>query len=339
MNLETNKNLLYVLITARCPLSCSFCMTKHLHRNEDLELNEKALESLFRLSTQSKKVCISGEGDPLAAWKLILSIVKKSPPNTHFELITSSYWNKNKTREFLEELSALCVKNNCTLAYRISIDKFHEIEIKRDVLKILLEIFTSTELPNINLQIRSITGQEKYLFDRLESTLNRRSISFEIIKKNPIEYELNSSRLKIKMQFKPTVKPSSFDYKDEWSIDRYIDYLEKSRETDFHIGLMKHSPNTPVYDITINPNGDVVLYGAEPFVIGNIEKEVIDYQVIYNRIQKNEQLSYLTNNRFIDLISDWRKNEKAAELIKIVNNPFWIVRNLHKHELLNLNML
>lgn len=330
------EHLLYILITANCPLSCDFCMTKHLHRDEDLEFNSNAIKSLFNLSKDSKKVCISGEGDPLAAWQSIESIIKHGPDSQHYELITSSYWNTTRTKTLLENLSDACNAKKSTLAYRISIDEYHQTEIKRDVLDILISIFSSTELPHLNLQIRSITGQEEYLFDRISKLFSKYSISYEARQLNEIEHEIISSNLNVKIQFKPTVKPSDFDYEDDWNMDKYIKYLENKRGTDFHIGMMKYSNSSPRYDITINPNGDVVLYGAEPFVLGNVEKEILDTSLITSRIKKNKELSYLTQNKFSHLLDEWRKNSESAELIDKVNNPFWVVRNLHKQGLLNL---
>lgn len=328
------ENLLYVLTTARCPLSCSFCMTKHLHRNEDLVLNDKALQSLVNLSKVSKKVCLSGEGDPLASWQSLVKIIKNSPHQIHYELITSSYWNRNRTESFLIKISELCKQTNSSLVYRISIDEFHEKEIKRDVLDILIRIFADNAFNNINLQIRSITGQEDYVFNRLTNNLKSKNISFEIDKINQIEYVIKTKIFVIKIQFKPTVKPASFNYKDEWTIDKYLLYLEEKRKSNFHIGLLNSSWKNPKFDITINPNGDLVLYGLEPFILGNITREIFTYELITKRIEKNDKLKYLIQNRFYDLITAWSKNERKKSVIENVNNPFWIVRYLYDENLL-----
>ncbi|WP_182922449.1 SMC-Scp complex subunit ScpB [Pedobacter planticolens] len=312
-------------------------MTKHLHRNEDLEINNNTLNSLRNLSSQSGKVCISGEGDPLAAWENLLTIIESGPENINYELITSSFWNMQRTRRLLETLSRICEAKNCTLAYRISIDQFHAKEINRDVLEILISIFVKQKLSNASLQIRSITGQEKYVFDRLQGILQSKNIQYDITKLSEIDYKLNTNCLQIKLQFKPTVLPSNFDYLDEWPIDRYIDFLEKSRNTEFHIGLLNNSMENPVFDTTINPDGTVVLYGAEPFVLGNITKEVFTYELLKQRVLMNKNLTDLISARFIDLVNMWRSDSKQAELIEKVNNPFWLIRNLHEQNLLTLH--
>lgn len=311
-------------------------MTKHLHRDEDLVLNDYSLKSIYNLSLQSKKVCISGEGDPLASWKNLYKILENSPKETHFELITSAYWNKSKTEVLLNEISQICESSNSTLGYRISIDQFHELEIKRDVLRILIDIFQSNKFKNITLQIRSITGQEKYLFRRLKDTLTITNIAYKIVQINEIEYELQSDKFTIKIQFKPTVNPIEFNYIDSWTIDKYISFLEESRNSYFHIGLLNSSIINPMFDITINPNGDIVLYGLEPYVLGNITQEVFDYELIKQKVFENDNLKDIITIRFIDIINNWRRDKNKVKLIQEVNNPFWIVRNLYNRKLLDL---
>ncbi len=328
-------NLLYILTTARCPLNCTFCMTKDLHRDEDLELNENAIQSLYNLSAVSGKVCISGEGDPLANWESILTIIKGNPWNIHYELITSSYWAKNRTALFLQELDILCQEKQSTLSYRISLDQFHAEQTERDVLSILLEIFLSSNFKNISLQIRSITGQENYLSGRIQTFMDLHSIEFSINKLNDLESKVITNQLEIKIQYKPTVNPSDFDYSDDWTIDKYIDFIEKQRSSAFHIGLLNDSIIEPLFDITINPNGDLILYGAEPYVLGNISREICNYEMIKSKVRETPELNYLVSHRFIDLINAWRKDKEKSELIDRVNNPFWIVRNLQKENLLN----
>lgn len=311
-------------------------MTKHLHRNEDLELNNNALQSLYNLSIISNKICLSGEGDPLANWKSIGQIIKNNPDNIHYELITSSFWNKHKTKLLLSELSLLCKTKNSTLAYRISIDEFHAKETNRDVLEILVALFSENNFQNITLQIRSITGQEDYLFNRLQQLFGEKNIKLAITALNEIEYEVLTTKVCIRIQFKPTVNPDNFNYIDDWNIDKYIEFLEKSRNSAFHIGLLNDSILNPQFDITVNPNGDIVLYGVEPFVLGNITKEVIDYEILKHRVKENSELQNIISRRFIELIQAWRNNSKKAELIKRVNNPFWIIRNLHDEKLLSV---
>lgn len=336
--MSNKDHLLYVLLSARCPLSCSFCMTKHLHRNEDLILNNYSIESLNNLSLSSKKICLSGEGDPLVVWENIIELIRQGALNSHYELITSSYWNLRRTKDLISKLNNICDEKNSSLSYRISIDEFHQNETKKDVLAILLGIFAEDKFDSVNLQIRSVTGQEKYVFERINKLLKNNTISYRIKKLNEIEYELKFDNTIIKMQFKPTVFPSKFDYEDEWTLDKYVRFLEEIRKTQFHMGLLEYSLNKKKYDVTINPNGDVVLYGLEPFILGNITNEVFSYKLINERVEENMALKYLTDNRFISIINDWRMDERKASIIKAVNNPFWVVRNLNKHYLLDLNI-
>ncbi|HEX7757687.1 MAG TPA: hypothetical protein VF421_20220 [Niabella sp.] len=309
-------------------------MTKDFHRDENIELNENALQSLYNLSAVCDKICISGEGDPLANWQAIPQIIGSNPINVHYELITSSYWARNKTKSFLQELDLLCSQKKSTLSYRISVDQFHAEQTERDVLETLIAIFLSNDFKNISLQIRSVTGQEGYLFDRIAKLMNKHFISFYFHKINDLESEIITSKFNIKIQFKPTVNPSEFNYIDNWTIDKYIEYIERRRGVPFHIGLLNDSLSDPLFDITINPNGDLVLYGAEPFTIGNITKEIFSCEMIAQKIRMNEDLSELMSYRFVDLIHLWRRNKQRAILIDRINNPFWIVRNLYKEKLL-----
>ena len=311
-------------------------MTKHLHRNEDLIFNDFTVRSLQNLSKESKKICLSGEGDPLVVWQNIIKLIENGPNNSHYELITSSFWNQEKTKNFLQEISKICEPKECTLAYRISIDKFHEEEISRDVLNNIITVFISNTLSNINLQIRSITGQENYLFNRINSIFENRKIKLQTEQINDITYLVKSKSIEINIQFKPTVKPSDFEYIDEWNIKKYIGFLEKSRNTDFHIGMIEYSNEQKVYDVTINPNGDVVLYGLEPFILGNITKELVSYDLIEKRVQENELLNSLTMSRFIDIINEWKKDKERKSIIENVNNPFWVVRNLFENNQLTI---
>jgi len=312
-------------------------MTKHLHRDIDLTFNENTLKSLYNISSLSKKVCISGEGDPLAEWKSILKIIDNGPENQHYELITSSYWNESRTLQLIQKLSNSCLKKHSRLAYRISIDKFHAEETARDILSILLNIFSTNKFNNVSLQIRSLTGQENYLFHRIKEYFEGHKITYEICQTSKIEYEVYSKVSTIKIQFKPSVFPSKFNYNDSWNITNYINYLENKRQTEFHIGHLKYSEENPVYDITINPNGDVVLYGAESFIIGNIEEEVLNCKTIRERVNSTPSLKHLVSKRFIHHIEEWNEVEETKKLIESVNNPFWVVRNLSKNNLLKLN--
>ena len=324
-------NLLYVLMTARCPLSCSFCMTKHLHRDVDLDLTKFSVKNILNLSAISKKVCISGEGDPLVTWKSVLKLIENGLPNTHFEIITSAFWAEKKIEDFLLKIQKITTKNSTTVAFRLSLDEFHETQINRDTLISILNIGKKNNIDkSISFEIRSITGQEDYIFQRLKKSFEKIDINFKINKLNDLAYSIQSSILNLKVQFKPTVKPNNFDYQDSWTILKYIEHIEKQRESNFHIGYVKYSKSNPDLDITINPNGDVVLYGLEPFILGNIYNEIITYEKLLLQLNSLPVLRYLTNTPFKELIKNWSKNTKIEKIVSTVNNPFWVVRNIEE---------
>lgn len=145
--------------------------------------------------------------------------------------------------------------------------------------------------------------------------------------KSELQYFLNTQSFNLKVKFKPTVSPVNFDYKDNWDIYRYINYIEKNRGSKFHIGMINDSLKTPLFDVTINPNDDVVLYGLEPLIIGNINREIVDYNFIAKKVRENKIVNYLTGTPFIKLLNKWSIEKDLEKIILSVNNPFWVIRN------------
>jgi len=305
-------------------------MTKDLHGNSDLVLNENSRRSLSNLSQISKKVCISGEGDPLMAHNVVTDIIKSGPDFTHYELITSSFWKESKTTEYLKQISTICDKKHCKLTYRLSIDKFHSEELKSNPFKSLLNIFSRHKLENISMDLRSITGQEEFVFKAIKLAFDESKFKFSIIQDDDLCYKVLYNSKSINLAFKPTVSPSKFNYKEEWNLERYISYLEKKRGNKFHLGLLNDDLESPHFDITINPNGDLVLYGLEPYILGNITKEVLDYGILKSRMKENFDLYNLIKQNFSDRIVELQKKPRSRELLLQTNNPFWIIRNLER---------
>ena len=83
------RNLVYILVTDRCNVGCDFCMCNKKRNGDHMILYPQSLENLSRLTSDSYKIGISGQGEPLLNKEAIMQILNLPGRERQFDLITS----------------------------------------------------------------------------------------------------------------------------------------------------------------------------------------------------------------------------------------------------------
>jgi hypothetical protein len=303
-------------------------MTTELHGELDLSLNEKSLKSLDKLIGNSRKICFSGEGETLMAWKSILKLLNRPGSGRTFEIITSAFWPYDRLNKFLNDVREIISANGDTCNVRVSVDEFHSAKVKHNNISKLISRFLEAGIdPHLTLGFRSITGQEEFVRGVLEaatSGLGAKAVWNSI---DPLRHFLTVNSHEFQIDYKNIVSPGPSGLVDPFPLGRYIAELERRYGRPFTLGSLEYSDNNPGFDITVNPNGDVVFYGMENKPIGNVANGLFDYGVVASVFASDPLYQLLYKTPFNEILRDLRRDEEMSTLIDSVNNPYWIVRN------------
>ena len=290
-------------------------------------LNESAYRSLDALISGARKICFSGEGETLMAWRSILDLLRRPGSGRVFEIITSAFWPYDRLDRFLHSVASIVRDNRDVCNIRVSVDEFHDAKVRHDNTPALLSRFlnNNVDVP-LTLGFRSITGQEEYVrrkFNQAATTLGKKP-KWE--SEDPLRHILTIGDTEFLVEFKNVVMPGKSGISDPCALDRYIEILESRYSRPFTLGSLEYTDENPGFDITVNPNGDVVFYGMESTVIGNVNAELIDYRVISKAFGTSELCQLLYRKPFSEVLSLIRQSERLGALAEEVNNPYWIVR-------------
>ena len=130
MHLNLGEHLVYIDITTVCPFGCTFCMYESSRPSRlpvNLEITPQIATHLSMLVGHSatRKVVISGEGEPLMNPETILGIVDIcSVSHKPVELITSALAPQVLYR-LIEDIGAFLEMPDNRFNIRISIDGYH----------------------------------------------------------------------------------------------------------------------------------------------------------------------------------------------------------------------
>jgi len=118
---------------------------------------------------------------------------------------------------------------------------------------------------------RSITTDKDFVEKYISEELEKANLSFKLENLDTIKTKLIINSKSFFICYQSIVDPINYGIKDKYDIDTYIGFLEKKYRTDFTLGYLCAEKKLGL-DITINPNGDVLFYGIETEVIGNINR-------------------------------------------------------------------
>lgn len=321
-------HLPYFLVTDFCNVGCDFCMCKTKRNGDHLVLNKQATKNMRQLIKLSERIGISGQGDPIFNKKAVLNIISLGNRNK-FEIMTSGNVSTKELIEFVNQIKKSIQKNKSKIKIRISLDRFHLSKIKHKNLIPLINYFSKNSDKSMELTFRSITIDKKFIKNYLKNELKKVNKKVEFIDLTPINSKLKVNGKSFNVDFQSIVNSPENELKDLYSPEEYILLLEKNLNKDFKLGNQLKNGKIGI-DITINPNGEVLFYGLEFEVIGNILNEKIDYTIVKNFILNNKIYHPFFRIPYKEILKALRKNKGFSKMIDKINNPFWIMRNLYE---------
>jgi len=261
------------------------------------------------------------------AWKSILELLRRPGKDRIFEIITSAFWPYSRLDLFLKEVADIVRTNGDVCNLRVSVDEFHDAKVKHDNTSALLSRFLgSNEDGPLTLGFRSITGQEEYVRKKFHDATLALGKTCNWQNDDPLRHTLSIDGTNYLVEYKNVVNPNRSELLDPCPLDKYIRILEERYSRPFTLGSLEYTDKNPGFDITVNPNGDVVFYGMESAVIGNINEQLVDYSRIAEFFQSSELCRTLYRKPFSEILSVLRRDIGLRALVEEVNNPYWIIR-------------
>ncbi|HDR1103442.1 TPA: hypothetical protein QB288_000177 [Pasteurella multocida] len=326
------KHLLYIDITQVCGLGCGFCMyaDKHTSAAIHFRLSDISRKNLIQLinSPDVKNISISGEGEPLNNIETFFEILSLSNGERNFEFITSGFIKSDKLERFYDKLqSKLHPKDKCNI--RLSSDSHHVAAIKNKNHGFSINYFETQRPRNLTLSFRSIDCDKLFTQLYLMEEAEKYNFSCEMKRISILEDELYINNNKYKIDYKNLVypKPEDMNY---LSLKDYVIAIENKTNKPFTFGSLNKAPIETGIDLTIKPNGDVFLYGMEVSNLGNLHFDEFNWDIIASLIKKNKVFSFLYEHRLLDVLEKNKDDNQINQIIKQVNNPYWLIKEIHR---------
>jgi hypothetical protein len=341
--MELDGHLLYIDVTQNCGIGCDFCMYDALHdaSSSDLRLTPKGRENVSKLINNKsvKRVSISGEGEPLNNIATILEIIDLSEGGVPFELITSGFWRHDKLVELYRRLNAKAGKKNDTYNVRLSTDSYHTPRLKNMPQGRTMRFFVDEDPENLTLSFRSICCDREYTRQFLFEQAREFGLEAEAVEKTELDDVLNLERFSLGINYKNLVNPEQCSREDYTTLEEYVKAMERKSGKPFTLGSINPSPEPNGLDITIKPNGSVLLYGLEVRSVGNVHKDDISIEDLRRIVEEDPLFRVFYSVPLLDLIAIISEDADAKEIIKRANNPYWVVKFLHEQNKLDVRKL
>ncbi|MEN6385700.1 MAG: radical SAM protein [Phycisphaerales bacterium] len=245
-------NSMGMLLTYKCPASCSFCYYRCNPNKGGLLSLENALsawQSLIKIAGSSAKIHITG-GEPFLYWShlsSILSEAKKLGLGTVDVIETNAFWATDKA-DVVEKLKFLDSHN--VKKIKISYDPFHAEFVDYSKVKLLAD--TGAEILGKD---RVLVRWQEYMAADLNvmnmSEEEKISLFIDSIKKFPCRFNGQAARGRLS---------EAFESKD-------IDEIAKSNCRNSFLSSK---------GIHLDPYGNVFSGTCSGIIIGNIEKQPLD---------------------------------------------------------------
>ncbi|MBI4980013.1 hypothetical protein HZC30_00480 [Candidatus Woesearchaeota archaeon] len=302
-------------------------MCNNKRKRDNLIVRGIVKDNLQELTSKCKLIGISGQGDPIFNQNAVFDILKICGRNKQFELITSGNIPQKKFMIFIKNMEEIVKNNGSFLRLRFSLDRHHLSKITHNHFLWLINYFLKEEPSHLELMFRSITTDKDFVEKYVSKELEKANLSFKLENLNAIKTKLIINNKSFFICYQSIVNPTNYGIKDKYDIGTYVDCLEKKYRKDFTLGYIC-AGEKPGLDITINPNGDVLFYGIETEVIGNINRERVSYERITQFVTNSPAHTNLVLIPFKKILSKLRKDVEFSKSIDRTNNPYWIIRNL-----------
>ncbi|MCP3658852.1 MAG: 4Fe-4S cluster-binding domain-containing protein [Bacteroidetes bacterium] len=279
----TGKSLACLFITRFCGVGCPFCFFKSApswrKNNIQDEFNNEGINKFIKFARSANigYLLLSGGGEPLNKKKTVLKIIEESPID-RIVLVTSGNWAKyqNNTTKYIDQIydSALKNKNNTHVVIRVSVSKYHAINLGIDC---ALNIIKTFEIKDYNEKIISLqikTFKNDNTLKKLLSKLRIESINEttqKLISDNSILEKIIPEKVTIKLQsglilkiglsevFESTNNPDLRDpLKCQSGIKIFNNDLKYSEKQ--NPSIIKNYDETYGLDWSINYNGNISIW-------------------------------------------------------------------------------
>lgn len=335
VNMKLHGHLLYIDITQICGIGCAFCMYSDKHNSGmNMELSTQAKENLASLinSPEVKRISVSGEGEPLNNARVFHEILSLSDGGKSFEFITSGFFPHDKLTDFYDETSRLVTLKSDTCNIRLSSDHHHIEKIRHKPHGFSIHYLSSRRPPGLTFSFRSVDTDRAFTQGYLIDELARWGLSASIEYRSALEDVLIIERETFSIDYKNLVHPSPYALAECLDLQGYIQAIEKKVGKRFTLGSLNKSPQVNGIDLTIKPNGDMFFYGIENERLGNIHIDRICWEYLAQHVRETPLVKALYTQPFSDLLSQLADDRHAQHIIKKVNNPYWLIKEIANHD-------
>ncbi|MEY8200145.1 MAG: radical SAM protein [Colwellia sp.] len=333
--MDLTGHLLYIDITQICGIGCAFCMYADKHKNgKNMELTAKAKNNLRNLinSPDVKRIAISGEGEPLNNIRVFHEILELSEGGKLFEFITSGFLPHEPLVSFYTKTNDIVKANGDICNIRLSSDYFHIEKIIHKPHGYSLDHWLKNRPSNLTLSFRSIDIDREFTRNYLSGELKKLSIESVIEQEGVLEDKMIINDHSFGIDYKNLVKPTQVTKSEYLDIYGYIEAIEKKVGKSFTLGSMNKSPQNNGMDVTVKPSGDVYFYGIENIKLGNINSDTLTWESLGILANDTPLIKSLYTKPFVQLIEKIKDSDAVSKLIEKANNPYWVVKDLAKHE-------
>ncbi|OHD95401.1 MAG: hypothetical protein A2019_04450 [Sulfurimonas sp. GWF2_37_8] len=340
--MKLENHLIYFDITQICGVGCEFCMYSDKHTIKDhLVLTKKAKVNISKLINHEeiKRVSISGEGEPLNNIKAFKEILLLSNGGIAFEFITSGYISHDKLINLYDEINEIIIKNGDTCNIRLSTDSYHIAKINHKPHAISVKYFLDNNLTNMTFSFRSIDIDKEFTRNYLQEELKLLGIKSKILINDELEDSVIIDNKKLQIDYKNLVKPTFLKDMKYMTLSEYIEAKEKKLNKVFTLGNVNPKALLNGMGITIKPNGDIYFYGIDCNLLANINSDTVDIDFFKNIVLRDKLINTLYTIPFMQLMDKISINEDVKKLIKDVNNPYWIIKEIMFYEKSLLNKM
>ncbi|WP_224032552.1 radical SAM protein [Paraburkholderia caribensis] len=328
-------HLLYIDITQICGIGCAFCMYADKHKSGvNMQLSPRAMENLAALinSPDVKRISVSGEGEPLNNIATFHQILGLSRGGKAFEFITSGFLPHDRLAGFYEETSALIAAKGDTCNIRLSSDSHHIDRIKHRPHGFSIRYLLEHQPSGLTFSFRSVDTDRVFTSHYLVDELAREGLDATIMRHSALEDRLAVGEMRFGIEYKNLVNPAEGTPAGYLELRQYIRAIEEKVQKRFTLGSLNKAPFENGMDVTVKPNGDVFFYGIESEGLGNLHDDSISWQRLAQRVSESALVRTLYTQPFMELVDRLKDDERAQTILKRVNNPYWVVKAMARHD-------
>ncbi len=333
--MDLNGHLLYIDITQICGIGCVFCMYADKHKvGMSMELSSQARENLRALinAPDVKRISISGEGEPLNNARVFHEILDLSQGGKCFEFITSGFFPHEKMAEFYNTTNHILVSRGDTCNIRLSSDSHHLDKVKWRAHGFSVDYLRQHRPAGLSLSFRSIDTDREFTRNYLREELARWGIDASVVPGNALDDTLLIGAERFSIDYKNLVHPAADTPSGYLDLHGYIAAIEARVNKRFTFGSLNPPPHANGMDLTVKPNGDVYLYGIEYQRLGNIHFDRIGWEQVASHIRETPLLLALYSQPLKDLLARLDGLDLVHTILRKVNNPYWLVKEMANHK-------